>query len=137
MLRLHPHKDQGPEREQKGERDGFTFSRKERIKKRKEFTAVYDTGKKKVGNLFVLYGKKNGLPYHRLGITASKKVGNAVTRNRIKRIFRETFRQNKPPVSEGMGIDFVLVARNRMRDASVDVFTKEYRRLVEWIRRNI
>jgi ribonuclease P protein component len=40
-----------------------------------------------------LYARDNELGYHRLGITVSRKVGNAVVRNRVKRLFREVFRK--------------------------------------------
>ena len=109
--------------------ESFTFTRKERIKKGKEFKDVYTGGRKKVGSFFVLYWKKNGLSYHRLGVSVSKKIGGAVVRSRIKRIFRETFRQIKPKV--GDGVDCVLVARRRMRTISAGVFSKEYYRLLQ------
>ncbi len=45
----------------------------------------------------------------RLGLTVSKKVGNAVVRNRVKRVVREVFRRSHP--FEGMGLDLVVIPR--------------------------
>lgn len=123
MLCSLSHKDQCS-KEPKGKKKSFAFSRKERIKKKKEFVAVYTEGKKRVGNSFVLYWRKNNLSHHRLGVVVSKKIGNAVVRNRIKRIFRETFRQMRPSVGEG--VDLVLVARKQMRGLSPKIFAEEY-----------
>ena len=121
--------DHESKREPKGDGGIFTFRRNERISNKKDFTAVYSGGKKMVGKRCVLYWRENNLPHHRLGVSVSKKVGGAVVRNRIKRIFRETFRSMRPPVVEG--VDFVLVARHRMRDISAGVFIGEYRRLLK------
>lgn len=107
----------------------FTFSRIERVRKKKEFVAVYTGGKKKVGSFFVLYRRGNGLSHHRLGISVSKKIGNAVVRNRIKRIFRDTFRRMKP--SGRAGVDFVFVARSRMRGISPKILAAEYWRFMK------
>lgn len=115
----------GPE----GDGGIFTFRRKERICEKKVFAAVYSGGKKVVGKRCVLYWRENNLPHHRLGVSVSKKVGGAVVRNRIKRIFRETYRSVRPPVR--VGVDFVLVARHRMRDISPGLFIGEYRRLLK------
>lgn len=61
--------------------------------------------------LRVIYAE-NGLPWRRIGFAVSKKVGNAVVRNRIKRLLRETFRKNKdlfPP-----GCDLIFIPRREI-----------------------
>ena len=74
----------------------FSFSKLERLTKRHEFDKVLAEGKKKsIGKMFTVFSLPNGLDRKRLGIIASKKVGKAVARNRVKRAIRETFRHIK------------------------------------------
>jgi ribonuclease P protein component len=71
------------------------FPKKDRLLKRSEFIRVQRKGRKHgTKSLIILYqpGKKGRL---RLGIAASKKIGNSVVRNRIKRLIREVFRKNR------------------------------------------
>ncbi len=85
------------------------FSKDERIKKRADFLKVYKEGTQTDTGHFKIAVLPNSLNTRRLGITVSKKTGNAVRRNRIKRCLREYFRQNKelfPPSS-----DIVITAR--------------------------
>ena len=56
-----------------------------------------------------MYVRKNNKPYNMLGITVSKKVGNAVKRNRAKRIIRQAYRDNE--IFMPLGVDMVIVAR--------------------------
>ncbi len=60
----------------------------------------------------------------RIGITASKKVGNAVTRNRIKRWVREVFRQN--PQFFPRPIDVVVIAKRGIDDFSYHAIEEEF-----------
>ena len=74
------------------------FSKKERLRKRREFLDLYEHGEKIQSAYFVLYMLENGRSCHRLGITVSRKIGTAVVRNRIKRSLREIFRANKQAI---------------------------------------
>jgi ribonuclease P protein component len=65
-----------------------------RIVRGADYRSIYDAGRKLHSERFVLFGKENRLGHHRLGITVSRKVGSAVVRNRIKRLFREIFRRS-------------------------------------------
>lgn len=56
-----------------------------------------------------------GVPPTRLGITVTRKIGNAVVRNRIKRLVREVFRQNRTRLPEGL--DLVWVAKQQAAHA--------------------
>ena len=87
----------------------FCFSKKERLLNRKDFVNLNRIGKRFHSAHFLLYIGKNRLGITRLGIIASKKIGNAVTRNRVKRFIREFFRLHKSLMPEG--IDILVVAR--------------------------
>lgn len=59
----------------------------------------------------MIYSCKNRLGHNRIGITTGKTVGNAVTRNRVKRLIREALRLNQANIKTGY--DLVVVARSR------------------------
>ena len=59
--------------------------------------------------LIVVYGHRNGLPHPRLGISASRRLGGAVVRNRWKRLLREAFRLTCSQLPEG--IDLIVIPR--------------------------
>lgn len=71
------------------------FPAEQRVRKRSEFQEIQSKGRKVTTRSFVLllYAREPGLA--RLGITASKRVGNAIARNRSKRLIREAFRATR------------------------------------------
>jgi ribonuclease P protein component len=80
-----------------------------RIRRSADFARIYKRRRSASDGRIVLYGCENGFSFCRLGLSVSSRVGNAVVRNRWKRLLREGFRlrrQAMPP-----GIDFVVVAR--------------------------
>jgi ribonuclease P protein component len=84
------------------------------LRKRSDFTAIYNRGKSLGERYIVLFYRKNGLPYYRTAYLASKKVGNAVNRNRARRLMKESIRTSDlvlPP-----GYDFIFIARNTIKD---------------------
>jgi len=71
-----------------------SFSKSERLLKRGDFLRVYNKGEKRQGKYIVSYilDKQTS---RKIGISVSKKIGNAVKRNRAKRLIREVYRLNK------------------------------------------
>ena len=76
-----------------------------------DFRRAYTKGKSVVTPLVVVYLTRNRVKARRVGITTSKKIGNAVQRNRARRVIREAYRGLAPRVKRGF--DLVLVARGR------------------------
>ncbi|NBC10277.1 MAG: ribonuclease P protein component [Planctomycetes bacterium] len=85
----------------------LTFRHRDRLHGRKVFAAVRAARcRKNAGPLSVL-AMPNGLDHLRLGLTVSRRVGNAVTRNRIKRRLREAFRLGR--ADWPTGLDLVVI----------------------------
>lgn len=76
-----------------------------------EFRRIYAKGKSYVTPLVVVYVLKNRVGMLRVGITTSKKIGNAVQRNRARRVIRESLRQLSDRIQGN--VDLVMVARGR------------------------
>ncbi|MGI6721266.1 MAG: ribonuclease P protein component [Anaerovoracaceae bacterium] len=81
---------------------------REVLRGEKNFTAVYKKGKSSGSKYVVVFYKRNGYAYNRIAFLASKKVGNAVARNRAKRLMKESVRSMglKP-----VGYDIIFIAR--------------------------
>ncbi|MGE5423284.1 MAG: ribonuclease P protein component [Ignavibacteriales bacterium] len=103
--------------------DSFTH-----IKRSKEYGRVYQTGKKFVGRFMVIYLVKNGLQINRYGIVASKKVGNAVVRNRAKRRLREVVKGLDMHL--GKGYDVIFLARFGVQNAIFGDIVAESQKLM-------
>ncbi|MGI6623293.1 MAG: ribonuclease P protein component [Acetivibrionales bacterium] len=97
------------------------------LTKNKEFQRVYSRGKYAASALLVIYVLQNNLSITRLGITTSKKVGNAVKRNRLRRLIRENARLLYDHLEKGF--DVVIVARKFKDNATLDIVGRELRYL--------
>ncbi len=80
------------------------------IKENKDFSNAYKKGRFVSCRIVTCYYRQNKLPVNRMGITASKKLGNAVTRNRAKRMIRAAYRLAEKDFP--IGYDLIFVARN-------------------------
>lgn len=90
------------------------LSRAQRVRGSADFQAVYATRKSvRLPELTVAYGR-NGLSLARLGLSVSVRNGNAVARNRIKRVFRAAFRQTRQAFPTGF--DYVLIPQPKFKD---------------------
>ena len=80
-----------------------------RVKKEKDFNAIFKEGKSFANRKFVIYRLENDEQHFRVGLSVSKKLGNAVTRNQIKRRIRHILIEHKNQLVEN--VDFVVIAR--------------------------
>ena len=81
------------------------------LKKNYEFRRLYAKGKSAVNPFMALYARKVRRPGNRIGFTVSNKLGNAVTRNRVRRRLRELYRLHEREFRGGL--ELVVVARTR------------------------
>lgn len=90
-----------------------------RIKKNKEFQEAFKKGKSVANRQFVVYALKRPEQKHfRIGLSVSKKIGNAVTRNQIKRYVRQVFHELDGQLHND--VDYVIIARKPT--ATMDFF---------------
>ncbi len=80
-----------------------------KLKENREFLRIYRKGRYAVSNSLTVYVKPNSSKINRIGITASNKYGNAVRRNRVRRLIYESWRLLENQLVTGY--DFVIVAR--------------------------
>jgi ribonuclease P protein component len=87
--------------------EGNQFKKTDRLLKRFEFTGLSTSGKTIHDRFFIIAFKPGAGTQTRLGITVSKRVGNAVTRNHIKRIVREVFRLSRSRFPIAMDVNVI------------------------------
>jgi ribonuclease P protein component len=109
------------------EKHDLRFPREARIRSRAEYLKVQNTGRHARGRYILLLSIDNGLPITRFGITVSRKTGNAVTRNRVKRRLREVQRQNRDRFVPGK--DLVVIATRQAPRASYRELEGEFMKL--------
>lgn len=83
------------------------MKKKYRLRKNMEFKSVYSLGKKYWNRNFILYAKKNKLDETRVGFTITKKHGNSVLRNKIRRRLKEAYRLNLDNIKNGYDLVFI------------------------------
>ena len=109
----------------------FSFPKNERLLNRKDFVNLNRSGKRHRTGHFIVLSKKNGLVITRLGITVNKRIGNAVKRNRIKRLIREFFRLNKESFQEGC--DVIVIANRGAHELLFKDIEKELGSINIWL----
>lgn len=110
-----------------GRPEGARFTLRERVRRRREYQAVYEHGARLSGSFMTVFFYRNTLGQPRLGIAATRKIGPAVGRNRAKRRVRELFRRNK--IAEG--VDIVVIPRRELIDAPFERIEADYRAILK------
>ena len=102
----------------------FLFEKRERLAKRTQFEQVMNQGQKhRTGTFCTVFFLPTGLDRKRLGVIASKKIGNAVVRNLAKRKIREVFRRIKGRIEPAM--DIVIVSGRSLVSLPVSVIERK------------
>ena len=101
------------------------FSKKERLRKRKEFQHVFDNGERYGNNQLKIYAMSNGNSVSRLGLVVGRKFGNSPRRNRFKRILREAYRLNKSLLESGA--DIVVIPRPGLTELTLKVVEEKFK----------
>ena len=95
----------------------FSFPKKKRLVSNRQFKAVLAHRRRFSDGLLTLYVAENDCGYPRLGVSVGKSHGNAVVRNRLKRLLREAFRQCQEQIPQGFDYVLMLDTRFSKRDA--------------------
>jgi ribonuclease P protein component len=104
------------------------FPKQARLRKRPEFLSLSRWGKKFYGPHFLIITKPNERGEARLGVTVSSKVGNAVVRNRVKRLLRECFRRHRHQIAPSQ--DVLIIARQDAANLSGHQIESEIREIL-------
>ncbi len=100
------------------------FPKGYRVSRSSDYQRIYNGGRKVHTGSFVLFGLANSMEHHRLGVTVSRRIGNAVVRNRVKRRFREIFRKSCDNIPHHF--DFVVNAKRQCATVSFHALNEEF-----------
>lgn len=92
-----------------------------RVKRDKDFKAIFEMGHHAANRKFVVYQLDCQLPHFRVGLSVSKRLGNAVVRTGIKRRIRHVLQAH---ASHLCPVDFVVIARKGVEDLSYNELEK-------------
>lgn len=96
-----------------------------RIKKERDISQVFKQGKSYANRHFIIYRLPKEQLHFRLGISVSKKLGNAVVRNKVKRYIREVFKQLEDDILNEY--DIMVIARKGVEQYEFMSFKKSLR----------
>ena len=89
----------------------FPFPKSAHLRRPAEFKRLYDGQVRAGDGHLLIFAQRNELGTTRIGLSVSKKHGNAIKRNRLKRLMREAFRLTCPKLTTGL--DLILIPRHR------------------------
>ena len=102
------------------------FTKARRVRRRGEFQRVFDLSVRAKGQYLTVLVAPNEAGTTRLGIVASRKLGDAVRRNRAKRLIRQIFRQTQSLPAQP-GLDVVVIPRRELFDAAYSSLESDFR----------
>lgn len=110
--------------------------KQKRLAKRREFLRVYESGRKWYSRYCVVFAAPNALPYSRIGITATKKLGKAAVRNRLKRWTREVYRRQREPLSlDSCSLDVIVNVKPNAAEARFEEYREDLQRALQKVAR--
>jgi ribonuclease P protein component len=104
------------------------LNKKYRISKKKDYNNIYQTGRNYPGKYMILLLANSEKENNRYGIIASKKIGNAVKRNKAKRRIRSIINNHKEKLKNNY--DLVIIARPAINNASYTLINNEFLRIM-------
>ena len=105
------------------------MKKREIIKEKKEFNNIINSGESKKSNYFVICYKNNFENSRRFGIAVSKKTGNAVTRNTLKRRYRNIIDNNKLLFKNGF--DYIIIVKKGSLEVSFETLNTAMKNILE------
>lgn len=95
--------------EESGTGRRYRLRKSQHLRDGADFDAIYGLKQRAGDNHLLIFARRNGLDWTRFGLSVSRKHGNAVKRNRIKRLLREAFRLSQHELPAGL--DLILIPR--------------------------
>ena len=110
------------------------FRPHEHLRRPSDFRRVYERRRSASDEWLLVYGCANGLEYARVGFSVSRKVGGAVQRTRLRRLYREAYRLTRSELP--VGLDLILIPRSS-REPPLQDLRRSLARLAAQIERQL
>ena len=105
----------------------YELPKKMIFRSKQEFNKVYGKGRSYVNHFLIIHVLQSNKIEGKIGFVVGKKIGNAVIRNRIKRMLREAYRLNQHDIQND--VSMILIARKPLIDVKCKVVIKAFKEL--------